>query len=101
MSQYRVLINDRTVNILLAAAHQGITNSMSGIETLAISVTTPAGELVIESNVKENAAAPICSVYLRTASGDPNAGPDIQPIFTMDKPDENGHMLRYIEPNAP
>lgn len=95
-NNFRILINERPVDILMAAAMAGIAHGQNELQTVAISIDTPQGELVIESNIKPDAAAPIADIYLRKTSGDPNAGPENCHIFTMDKPDESGEMQIII-----
>lgn len=81
MKEFRILVNGRPVNITLAAAREGIINKTDDIQTVAISLVTSEGELILESNVNPNATGPEAHVYLQNSNGDPNAGPEIDTLF--------------------
>lgn len=55
MRDFRVLVNGRPINVLLAAAQEGIATSRDDVRTVAVSVDAPDGEVTVEVDVKSGA----------------------------------------------
>lgn len=62
-----VLVNGRPVNITLAAAREGIINSLSDIKTVTIAIKTQSDEVIAKTNTSD--AEPIIELYRTSAAG--------------------------------